>query len=218
MLAAVPIAVYHQRRSRHRDRRNSPTITAAGTDGTWHDLSGWLVYLVALLLLLGVNLLLKAAQRRSEFLRLSDPGTVSLNVKHAIVVTGFLMLGGIAVNYFATRSEIEVPRASLSTLSTTLGDWKQRGSEIKFSEDVEKILRTTDYTMREYTDPSGRVANAYVGYYAPQRTGATYHSPQNCLPSPVGCFAIRRSSTSPPPTAVCSRRISTLSRTASIAS
>jgi EpsI family protein len=26
------------------------------------------------------------------------------------------------------------------------------------------------------------MANLYVGYYATQRTGATYHSPQNCLP------------------------------------
>jgi EpsI family protein len=26
------------------------------------------------------------------------------------------------------------------------------------------------------------VANLYVGYYATQRTGATYHSPLNCLP------------------------------------
>jgi hypothetical protein len=26
------------------------------------------------------------------------------------------------------------------------------------------------------------MANLYVGYYASQRTGATYHSPQNCLP------------------------------------
>jgi EpsI family protein len=36
--------------------------------------------------------------------------------------------------------------------------------------------------MREYSSPDGRVANVYVGYYATQRSGATYHSPQNCLP------------------------------------
>jgi EpsI family protein len=36
--------------------------------------------------------------------------------------------------------------------------------------------------MREYTLPNGRLANLYIGYYASQRTGATYHSPQNCLP------------------------------------
>ena len=36
--------------------------------------------------------------------------------------------------------------------------------------------------MREYTFADGRIANLYIGYYASQRTGATYHSPQNCLP------------------------------------
>ncbi len=36
--------------------------------------------------------------------------------------------------------------------------------------------------MREYNLPDGRIGNIYVGYYSSQRTGATYHSPQNCLP------------------------------------
>jgi len=93
-----------------------------------------------------------------------------------------LLVSGVAINWFAQRSEVEVPRKPLTELSSTLGDWKQRGSEIRFDAGVEKVLRTTDYTMREYTDPTGRVANIYVGYYATQRTGATYHSPQNCLP------------------------------------
>ncbi|CAN5700355.1 hypothetical protein BH24ACI2_BH24ACI2_15430 [soil metagenome] len=63
-----------------------------------------------------------------------------------------------------------------------LGDWRQKGDEIRFSEQTESVLKTSDYTMREYTLPDGRLANVYVGYYASQRTGATYHSPQNCLP------------------------------------
>ncbi len=63
-----------------------------------------------------------------------------------------------------------------------LGDWRQKGSEIKFSEQTESVLKTSDYTMREYILPDNRLANVYVGYYESQRTGATYHSPQNCLP------------------------------------
>jgi EpsI family protein len=93
-----------------------------------------------------------------------------------------LIVAGLAVNWFATRSEVAVERRHLTELSMTLGDWNQRGSEIKFGEGVESVLKTTDYTMREYTSAEGRVANIYVGYYATQRTGATYHSPQNCLP------------------------------------
>jgi EpsI family protein len=36
--------------------------------------------------------------------------------------------------------------------------------------------------LRDYRNTDGRVANFYVGYYASQRNGATYHSPLNCLP------------------------------------
>ena len=67
-------------------------------------------------------------------------------------------------------------------ISAKLGDWTQKGSDIRFSEQTESVLRTSDYVMREYGNLSGKYANLYIGYYASQRTGATYHSPQNCLP------------------------------------
>ncbi len=47
--------------------------------------------------------------------------------------------------------------------------------------ETESVLKTSDYVMREYVR-DGRLANLYIGYYASQKTGATYHSPQNCLP------------------------------------
>jgi EpsI family protein len=43
-------------------------------------------------------------------------------------------------------------------------------------------LKASDYLLRDFRKPQGPVANLYVGYYATQRTGATYHSPLNCLP------------------------------------
>jgi EpsI family protein len=65
-------------------------------------------------------------------------------------------------------------------------------------EKVLELLKLSDYVMRVYvptrpgTSQSGpfegqtRQAAApvwlYVGYYGSQRTGATYHSPKNCLP------------------------------------
>jgi EpsI family protein len=93
-----------------------------------------------------------------------------------------LILSGVFINWFAARSETEIVRRSLAELPSTLGEWRQKGSEITFDASVESVLRATDYTMREYTLPNGRIANLYVGYYSSQRSGATYHSPQNCLP------------------------------------
>ncbi len=93
-----------------------------------------------------------------------------------------LLVGGIFINWFEQRGEAEVERKPLREISAALGEWRQKGDEIHFDKQTEAVLRATDYTMREYTSPDGRLANLYVGYYASQRTGATYHSPQNCLP------------------------------------
>jgi EpsI family protein len=45
-----------------------------------------------------------------------------------------------------------------------------------------KVLRASDYLLRDFQQPNGQAANFYVGYYASQREGASYHSPLNCLP------------------------------------
>jgi EpsI family protein len=44
------------------------------------------------------------------------------------------------------------------------------------------VLRASDYVLRDYNSANGDIANFYVGYYATQRDGASYHSPLNCLP------------------------------------
>ena len=93
-----------------------------------------------------------------------------------------LIFGGVFINWFQQRGEAEAVRKPLAEFSQNLGEWQQKGNEIRFSEQTESVLRVTDYTMREYTLSNGRLANMYIGYYASQRTGATYHSPQNCLP------------------------------------
>ncbi len=98
------------------------------------------------------------------------------------ILIGVLLFGGVFINWFEQRGEASVERSSLSKFPANLGEWQQKGSEIRFDEATESILKTTDYTMREYVLPDGKLANVYVGYYGSQRTGATYHSPQNCIP------------------------------------
>ncbi|MFM9905932.1 MAG: exosortase C-terminal domain/associated protein EpsI [Pyrinomonadaceae bacterium] len=193
MLSAVPIAVL----------TNAGRVTATGvmtyyygkqaTESTVHDVSGWLVYVVALALLIGVNLILRKIFHRRDaetqsVITASDSDTVLENSKFEIrnsklvPLVFVLFLSGVFINFFAARGELEIERKQLVDLPTKLGDWRQKGNDIKFDQSVESVLRTTDYTMREYTAADGRIANIYVGYYASQRAGATYHSPQNCLP------------------------------------
>jgi EpsI family protein len=105
----------------------------------------------------------------------------SSNKMFWILIT-LLLFGGVFVNWFEQRGEARVERRSLKEFPLKLGGWRQRGDEIRFGEQTESILKTTDYTMRDYFLPNGSLANVYIGYYESQRTGTTYHSPQNCLP------------------------------------
>ena len=93
-----------------------------------------------------------------------------------------LLAGGIFINWFQQRGEMPVERRLLAELPETLGEWRQKGDAMRFGEATESVLRVSDYTQRYYTLPDDRIANLYVGYYASQRTGVTYHRPQNCLP------------------------------------
>ncbi len=193
MLSAIPIAVL----------TNSFRVTMTGVatfyygkkalTPFWHDLSGWLVYLVALILLIGVNYFLRFLTQRRKDAKTPKESEIefennftqhsAFSTRHsALVLTFILIVGGVFINWFEQRGEAEISRRPLAEFSQTLGEWKQRGDAFRFSEATESVLRTTDYTMREYTFSDGRVANLYIGYYASQRTGATYHSPQNCLP------------------------------------
>jgi len=99
------------------------------------------------------------------------------------LLVAVLFGGGVFINWFEQRGEVEVKRKPLSEISAQLGEWRQKGDAIRFSAGAEKALGTPDYTMREFVLPDGRLANLYVGYYASQRLGVTYHSPLHCLPS-----------------------------------
>jgi EpsI family protein len=93
-----------------------------------------------------------------------------------------LLLGGIAVNAWEYMDEAKVQRSSLREFPKKLTTWEQLGGDERFDVQTESVLRADDYLLRSYKSQDGKLAYFYVGYYATQRNGATYHSPLNCLP------------------------------------
>ena len=93
-----------------------------------------------------------------------------------------LILGGILVNTWAYLGEAHVERQELKNFPIQLGGWKQEGGDQRIDDETMSILRASDYLMRNYQLGNGTTANLYIGYYATQRDGATYHSPLHCLP------------------------------------
>ena len=92
-----------------------------------------------------------------------------------------LLLCGGVINIWERAGEAKVSRRALKDFPSQLGSWRQNGGDTRFDEETEKILRADDYLSRSF-ELNGRISSFYVGYYASQRNGATYHSPLNCLP------------------------------------
>jgi EpsI family protein len=124
-----------------------------------------------------------------------------------------ILLLGAANVALARMARPEPPRvrAPLGDLPLHLaGAWE--GSEIGIDARTLDVLQLSDHVMRVYLPVAGGRADGgqtgsvdraqepsvapvflYVGYYDDQRTGATYHSPKNCLPG--GGWQIAQSGT-----------------------
>ena len=192
MLAAIPIAV-----ATNAGRVSMSAILTyhygvQAADGLWHEFSGWLVFLVAFILLMAVNFGLKKIQNlrfknqnrknlESAAPRITNYGLRITNSQTIVLIVA-LFFGGMFINRFEERGDLLAAHQPLQQIPMQLGEWRQKGTDTRFGEATEAVLRTSDYVMRDYELPDGRTANLYVGYYDSQRTGATYHSPQNCLP------------------------------------
>jgi EpsI family protein len=93
-----------------------------------------------------------------------------------------ILLAGVVVNAWSYLGEARVERKDLSDFPESLGVWQRTGNDQILDSETLKVLRASDYLLRDFRKPDGQVASFYVGYYESQRTGATYHSPLNCLP------------------------------------
>ena len=89
---------------------------------------------------------------------------------------------GVVVNTWAYLGEARVDRKQLKNFPEQVGDWRRAKPDQILDEATMAVLRASDYVLRDYRRSDGQAANFYVGYYASQREGATYHSPLNCLP------------------------------------
>ncbi|MCA1593942.1 MAG: EpsI family protein [Acidobacteria bacterium] len=102
--------------------------------------------------------------------------------KHFWALVVLLLLGGVVINFMEAAGEAHVPRQPLREFPSEVGGWRQTRPDARFDAATEAVLRADEYVQRDYRTTDGRGVALYIGYYATQRTGATYHSPLNCLP------------------------------------
>lgn len=121
-----------------------------------------------------------------------------------IVVAVIMLVGAWGSLRAISHGEPVLSKKPFVEFPLTLGEQWQ-GKELGLEQNILDVLKLSDYMMRVYV-PLQRIegtGNAeretmngrreegvkvgapvwlYVGYYQSQRTGATYHSPKNCLP------------------------------------
>jgi len=105
----------------------------------------------------------------------------SSSLRFAILFVAILS-AGVLVNAWAYLGEAHVDRKPLKDFPEQLGMWQKNKPDQVIDDATMKVLRASDYLLRDFSRPDGTVANFYVGYYSTQRDGASYHSPLNCLP------------------------------------
>jgi EpsI family protein len=103
------------------------------------------------------------------------------SVRFAILIVAIVGVG-VLVNAWAYLGEAHVDRKQLNGFPEQLGEWSKAKPDQVIDDETMKVLRASDYILRDYRRSDGVYANFYVGYYASQREGASYHSPLNCLP------------------------------------
>ena len=103
------------------------------------------------------------------------------SVRFAVLLIAIVAVG-VVVNAWAYLGEAHVDRKTLKDFPNQVGEWRQGKSDQVLDDATLSVLRASDYLLRDFRRADGQTANFYVGYYATQREGASFHSPLNCLP------------------------------------
>jgi EpsI family protein len=94
-----------------------------------------------------------------------------------------VLLGATAGLAHLSHGEVTPPAKPLAEFPKKIGPWATV-AEWPLDKETTELLKVTDYLNRGYWEPGmdKSLLGLYVGYFASQRTGATIHSPKNCLP------------------------------------
>jgi len=190
MLSTIPIAIFS----------NAFRVTGTGllaqyvgeeaAQGFYHTFTGWLVFVAAFFMLLFVAYIFSKFPDKQVIMKTSEPQNPSPAQPRLIWIplafSALILCLGIYVNgTVLLRIQPVLLKQSLSRLPLQIDQWS--GSDHPFEEKTVKVLGVTDYVNRLYVSDNSASGNneavwLYAGYYESQRTGATYHSPKNCLP------------------------------------
>ena len=158
-------------------------------EGFFHDFSGWLIFMVTLVILLLEMWLLKKLPGHLPTTLLDnsitkETGSVSLSSttrgqKPALAAAAVLLLLSWSISQGVEFREKIPAIQPLNQFPLTVGSW---GGERQVMEEVFiEALDLSDYLIIDYQNNVGQQINFYTAYYESQRKGESIHSPASCL-------------------------------------
>ena len=92
-----------------------------------------------------------------------------------------VLLGATSGMAYLSHGEATPPARPLSDFPTAVAGFKMY-TEWPLDKKTTDLLGVTDYVNRGYFSAQQGQIGLFVGYFRSQRTGASIHSPKNCLP------------------------------------
>lgn len=155
-------------------------------EGFFHDFSGWLVYVISLVVLLGILYLLRALENRkpeklppqlpeAEF-SLKNNVLTKRNLAAVAVVLALLSI----INVWAGRPAPSLDKLDMATFPQRLGNWQAH--PIILDEGTIKSLGTNQYFNATYVnEQTGDSLYFLITYYPEQDSSAAAHAPVSCM-------------------------------------
>ena len=166
---------------------------AAHTEGFLHFFEGWVVFIAASALLLGViwvlTRLLPGRQRVIDVLNWqaqdgagepSTAGKLDLPKAGLWSITALMYLAFAGSTLLGGRGEQVPDRKSLDDFPVQIGEWTARVDRLPSM--VEEVAGASEYFYGDFSSASGEAVNAYISFYKNQRHGQIPHSPKVCIP------------------------------------
>ena len=191
--AALPIAIFANGTRVAGTGIASHFVGPAAAEGFFHTFSGWMVFVVAGILLFVVYRVAiwliplsgAAPDGDGAAADLAEPAPALPGERlgldrRLLAVTGCLVAAAALLGTL-TQTEAAVLREPLSSLPARAGSWDLVESS-PLDDRVLAVLAVDDYVNRAYRAPGQPWVSLYVGHYKSQRKGQTMHSPLNCLP------------------------------------
>src|SRR3972149_5039443 len=151
-------------------------------EGIFHDFSGWLIFMVSLVILLLEVWVLNRwfpGRRPEPFFTLEEVKPIVGSMPQSVVA--ILLLGATLAVFQGVNFREKVPLTKpLVQFPLAVSEWG--GVRSSMEPKALDVLKLSDYALIDYRNGQGKEVNVYVAYNESQRKGESSHSPDSCLP------------------------------------